>query len=139
MKRYTHKLDKPDGNCNYFLIPDKEECDNAENKLGQLEDIEEELEIDSITLFKALKNGIWSKGGYYEASCVKNKPHFIKPEHIRLGRTLYLEQEDKEDFDYSISLPNQLCFFEMDYEDENYVVRIKDYKRTWALTKEELL
>ena len=30
------------------------------NKLGQLEDIEEELGIDLATLFKALENGIWS-------------------------------------------------------------------------------
>lgn len=33
------------------------------NKLGQLEDIEEELGIDLITLFKALKNGIYGKIG----------------------------------------------------------------------------
>ena len=31
-------------------------------KLGQLEDIEEELGIDLITLFKALKNGIYTLG-----------------------------------------------------------------------------
>ena len=35
--------------------------DNLTQKLGQLEDIEEELGINLITLFKALKNGIWSK------------------------------------------------------------------------------
>ena len=34
----------------------------AMNKLGKLEDIEEELGIDLITLFKALKNGIYKKG-----------------------------------------------------------------------------
>lgn len=33
----------------------------ALDKLGQLEDIEEELGIDLITLFKALKNGIYTK------------------------------------------------------------------------------
>ena len=32
------------------------------NKLGQLEDIEEELGIDLITLFKALKDGIYVNG-----------------------------------------------------------------------------
>ena len=31
------------------------------NKLGQLEDIEEELGIDLVTLFKALKNGFYFK------------------------------------------------------------------------------
>ena len=34
----------------------------AINKLGQLEDIEEELGIDLITLYKALKNGIYFYG-----------------------------------------------------------------------------
>lgn len=57
--RYTHKLDKPEGKRNYFLIPDQEQCDNAENKLGQLEDLEEDLGADLITIFKALKNGIY--------------------------------------------------------------------------------
>ena len=33
-------------------------------KLGQLEDVEEELGIDLATLFKALKNGFWFKGQY---------------------------------------------------------------------------
>lgn len=33
------------------------------NKLADLEDIEEELGIDLITLFKAFKNGIWMKFG----------------------------------------------------------------------------
>ena len=32
------------------------------DKLGQLEDIEDELGIDLITLFEALKNGIYKKG-----------------------------------------------------------------------------
>lgn len=35
----------------------------ALNKLGQLEDIEEELGIDLITFFKALKNGIYGRVG----------------------------------------------------------------------------
>ena len=30
------------------------------DKLGKLEDIEEELGVDLITLFKALRNGIWT-------------------------------------------------------------------------------
>ena len=40
--------------------------DEGFTKLGQLEDIEEELGIDLITLFKALKNGVYVKGlGYF--------------------------------------------------------------------------
>ena len=60
--RYTHKLDKPEGNCNYFLIPDQEQCDAAENKLGQLEDIEEELGIELTTLILVQRIGAYFKG-----------------------------------------------------------------------------
>lgn len=35
--------------------------DDLKIKLGQYEDIEDELGIDLLTLFKALKNGIYSK------------------------------------------------------------------------------
>jgi len=110
-----------------------------ELKLGKLEDLEDELGIDLITLFLALENGIWSKGGYYRACCIENESHFIKPENIRLGRTWYGEQKHQEDYDYYIEEEDQLCLFEMEFEDEQYVVRVKDYGKTWALTKEELL
>lgn len=127
--RYTHKLKKPEGNCNYFLIPDKEQCDAAENKLGQFEDIEDEyciidekdlrerldladryiglsgqLGIDLSTLFKALENGIYAKLG--------NDVIYIHNPVLNLeNRTIgYL-----------------------------YMYGLKDYGKTWALTKEELL
>lgn len=77
------------------------------NKLGQLEDIEEELGIDLITLFKALKNGIWLKD---------EKDQFI-PYHCLL----------RDDF--------ILVLYEDIYKKE-YL--LKDYGKTWALTKEEL-
>lgn len=38
------------------------DMNKALDKLSQLEDIEEELGIDLITLFKALKDGIYKKG-----------------------------------------------------------------------------
>ena len=109
------------------------------NKLGQLEDIEDELGIDLIILFKALNNGIWSKGGYYESCCVENEPHFIKPEDIMLGKVWYFESKHINDYEDYIKEPNQLCLFEMEYEDDQYTVRVKDYGKTWALTKEKLL
>lgn len=39
-----------------------DDMNKALNKLCKLEDIEEELGIDLITLFKALKDGIYKKG-----------------------------------------------------------------------------
>lgn len=55
--RFTTKI------VNNYIVPDNEEniITKSLNKLGQLEDIEEELGIDLITLFKALKNGVWVK------------------------------------------------------------------------------
>ena len=76
-------------------------------KLGQLEDIEDELGIDLITLFEALKNGIWLKD---------KKDQFI-PYHCLL----------RDDF--------ILVLYEDIYKKE-YL--LKDYGKTWALTKEEL-
>ena len=107
--RYTHKLDKPDGNCNYFLIPDQEQCDAVENKLGQLEDLEDELGIDLIVLFKALKSGIYHK----------------------IGNCLYFR--DNLDFDF-----NSHLLFKNIYGSYT-VFDTKDYGKTWALTEEELL
>ena len=47
-----------------------ENIDNEEifNKLGKLEDIEQELGIPLEVLFKALKDGIWYRNDYYNPS-----------------------------------------------------------------------
>lgn len=42
------------------------------NKLGQLEDIEDKLGIDLITLFKALKNGVYYRNAQKEINYAKN-------------------------------------------------------------------
>ena len=113
--RYTHKLKKSDGNYNYFLIPIKEQCDDAENKLGQLEDIEEELGIDLITLFKALKNGIWVK--YDSDFGITGKPK------IKIVKDTATE----------------ICFRNGKWYIQEGEELLKNYGKTWALTKEELL
>lgn len=84
---------------------------DALNKLGQLEDTEEELGIDLVTLFKALFEGIFVKrydGGisFWEKPALRTD---IKP----------------------------YCF---DFFDPSifYCPKLSDYGKTWALTKEEL-
>lgn len=82
------------------------------NKLGQLEDIEEELGIDLATLFKALKYGVFTKN--------RKGIHFTNRVHI--GRN-WID-----------------CLF-VSTQTRNTTHRIKqlkDYGKTWALTKEEL-
>lgn len=93
-------------NYRYDLI------EEAVDKLGQLEDLEEELGIDLLTLFKALKNGIWYKG--------HKDIYFVK------GVCLDLVGE----------------FFELWVEGHKILdgiqIRLKDYGKTWSLRKEDL-
>lgn len=101
---------------------------NAIDKLGKLEDIEDELGIDLITLFKALKNGIY----------------------ISNERADKNEKYDIEDLWIGYSNGNRKSY-ELTWETwgghssgETYFpykrsVSTKDYGKTWALTKEELL
>lgn len=99
----------------------------AINKFGQLEDIEQELGIDLITLFKAFSQG--SSGFVY--MFVKNdyneeyKKGLIKPLIIT---SLFRYANTKE---YRLGLYDSLTC-------KNYIVSCKDYGKTWASTKEEL-
>lgn len=105
-------------------------------KLGKLEDIEEELGIPLEVLFKALKEGVWTKASSY--SCfLCSEPTFIKGLYLHIGYYDYT-QYDNYDYDGYFSENDALCIFEMHYEDHHSVTRIKDYGKTWALTKEEL-
>lgn len=98
------------------------------NKLGQLEDIEEELGIDLVTLFKALKNGIWASM-YGEKVEKGTTLTFINKNVLVIIFEPFIPEEDfKPHFIYRWGMPN-------DYS----IYYLKDYGKTWALTKEELL
>lgn len=113
MTRLTRKVNY-DGI--HYGSPDGIPCDNLEHlekvytKLGQLEDIEEELGIDLITLFKALKQGYI----YYPINC-PNDCYKYKIECIYMKPRIHLYVADGVGG----------CYME-------------DYGKTWALTKEEL-
>lgn len=77
-------------------------------KLAKLEDIEEELGIDLVTLFKALKNGIYIK------ELGNNYPYWS----FELRNT------------NGIGIVIWWGYFS--------TLFLKDYGKTWALTKEEL-
>lgn len=81
---------------------------NIEDKLSQLEDIEDELGIDLITLFKAFYRGFYYTG--YE-----------KIKHTT-NRTKIVWDEGKPKI----------------WSDYNFSNDLKNYGKTWALTKEEL-
>ena len=86
------------------------------DKLGQLEDIEEELDIDLITLFKALKQGI-----YYFANLTQ-----LTKDYVWLADN-YISVGTREKLSY---------FFITAFERKTLL--FADYGKTWALTKEEL-
>ena len=91
------------------------------DKLGTLEDIEEELGIDLITLFKALRNGIWTN----QEQCYGDE----KQGKIRFFQVRLLLEE------------NALgCIHNSMWKGKKVIrtLYFKDYGKTWALTKEEL-
>ena len=82
------------------------------DKLGELEDIEDELGIDLLTLIKAFRGGIYVK--------IDGEIDYIQYVSIFKKRKWHL---------YSSST------FWGKYE----ICLVKDYGKTWALTREELL
>ena len=101
------------------LYYDIEECvvSNGSQKLGQLEDIEEELGINLITLFKALKNGFY---------------------HIDENKHIYTTKPTKGNggaMNFYVCLG---CIIAEDTFGDQYIYSLKDYGKVWALTKEEL-
>ena len=86
------------------------------DKLGQLEDIEEELGIDLLTLFKALKqNYVYRKG-------LDNNLFYNCEVCVR-----------------SVSMKGLMCFNEgFGWGECDFTLSWKDYGKTWALTKEEI-
>lgn len=95
--------------------------DKGTQKLGQLEDLEEDLGIDLITLFKALKNGIWVK--------TKKFSGFIEPTNLRIAGDI------KDPF----SSKTVLIGLKLISYRDSVAILAKNYGKHWALTKEELL
>lgn len=115
-----------------------QELAKALQQLIDYKKIEEEFGVDLVTLFKALKDGIWSKGGYFGYCCLDNEPQFINPDEIELGIYWYEEKKHRSDSEFSLIDKEALCLYTHGCEDIEYAVRVKDYGKTWALTKEEL-
>ena len=113
----------------------QEELSQPEDITTDLFAVSPEMQITPFMLLKALQDGIWSKGGFYSSE-LENKPVFIERTEVS-----YLPYEEY-DYHYSerplIQDDKVLCIYTRDWD---YIVRstrIKDYGRTWALTKEEL-
>lgn len=97
------------------------------DKLGKLEDIEDELGIDLITLFKALKDGFYIK---YNGEII----HIFPDKHITINfwyKIINVFIPPKFFIDCKKGANNL-----SETIDEEYW--FKDYGKTWALTKEAL-
>ena len=112
MERLTRKQ-KPvdllgDGTiCNYG-VPNHNEFHTATaiaNKLGKLEDIEEELGCPLDVLFEALKQGIYDKSGFhYDSICLIEDKIYACPldiweeywDLVNYGKTWWLKEDRSE-------------------------------------------
>ena len=93
-----------------FKIYGHYQCNgNAIDKLGQYEDLEEEIGIDLITLFKATQQGIWMK---------RNKVFYF--------------------FDNLIVDFKHKCLVQIVSNDEVETFPFDAYGEDWVLTREEL-
>ena len=102
----------------------------VEQKLGKLEDVEEELGIDLLTLFKALKNGIWIK----IFPKLKNGGSII---HVPCGLAIVeIGAGVGKSFGLEFYINTKKRYLVLDTRRDN---DLKEYGKTWALTKEELL
>ena len=121
--RLTEKLKDKKGVYYNLIESDLVNGYQAVDKLGQLEDIEEELGIDLYTLFKILKRG--------QLIC-KFIPMYDRKKTILVSRKIN-------------SLYYDGCYYRLEIDedgDDGYIIQydpyIKDYGITWALTREEL-
>ena len=93
-----------------FKIYGHYQCNgNAIDKLGQYEDLEEEIGIDLITLFKATQQGIWMK---------RNKVFYF--------------------FDNLIVDFKHKCLVQIVSNDEVETFPFDSYGEDWGLSREEL-
>ena len=88
-----------------------------------LKNIEKELEIDLITLFKALKDGI---NVYYE-----------NEERYQFHNNLRLEYHKTLGWGL-VDIYGSICRNDMPMKLDMEFYELKEYGKTWALTKEEL-
>ena len=111
--RYTQKFEDK-----YDLVGDSDDnvkefvknCGGILDKLGRLEDIEEELGIDLVTL---------SKASFAEA--------------------LYFKSDKTNRIEYKPFTAMSIKYKTIIFGFDSTIVEFKDYGKTWALTKEELL
>ena len=126
MKRITKK--NPLGD---YIIVDRNaqfHMSNYIDKLGQLEDIEDDLGIDLIILAKGMKNGIYVKQG---EKILKKE---LKDIRYSKGLTVHYELNGKQ---YDKTGATMILYGDYNSQYCDFT-NVYTYGRDWALTKEEL-
>ena len=113
-EQYYPKSVQDKGNKKIIDLTMQSKCND---KLGQLEDIEEVLGIDLLTLFKALSGQYAVKEDDGHISVEWSCPRFYAPAVLNAS------------FDSWISIRGK---------DEEKHLYLKDYGKTWSFTREEL-
>lgn len=141
MNRLTKDLNTPHDDTTYADIV--KDCVDRENivltKLKHFEDIEDEIGIDLITLFKALRNGFYYKNKdgniYYSAyRFIIVGTSFVKTKPCYQVKTTTLDSCYYGDVEPFLEVEQAHYWSWTTHEH----VEFKDYGKTWALTKEEL-
>lgn len=140
MKRLTTKtLESYRDTYDRYEGIESNEFEKICDELIEYKSLEKELGIDLITLFKALKKGIWYKHNemkvnpkYYDNNdrwdwC--DLPYYIETKKIVIE---YIKK-------FGLRKSNdKLLFFSVRAYDDWYELYFEDYGKTWALTREEL-
>lgn len=92
--------------------------EEAYNKLADLEDLEEKLGVSIIKVFEALENGAWVKSKEW-GLCKWNMPNIFNEYDGR--------NNPKSNPELQFLKSGKYKYF-----------KLKDYGKTWALTREEL-
>lgn len=107
--------------------------------LSDYRELKDRLGCDPIKVIKALTEGCWMKKGYFGTpTCLVNS----EPIFINLPAILMMEYSEKEGRKAPLrftSNEKELCLCYSEFGIPYGVARIRDYGKTWALTKEELL
>ena len=101
------------------------------DKLGQLEDIEDELGIDFLMLDKICQNGVY---------CYKKSIKDFNTLGKRLGNIIHIQNSDIHIDFFGVYQEKRMGVSIMVCIDYVYLsLPLSQYGKTWALTKEELL
>lgn len=114
MYRFTKK--SSNGRYTHYEQKTNEDYDYLVEKLGKLEDIEEELGIDLYTLFKVRQ--IYWRIRYMDTN---------EYSEVKKSDRIYLDLQNRD-----------LKVYE-EYDDFGFSLNLKDYGKTWSLDKSDLV